>query len=118
LDALGAGPEGVLVLHIGGAHGDRAQALHRFAARFERLPDPARCRLAVEPDEDSFALPDLLRLHQMTGAPIVLDSLHHQINNPSRIAPGVALGLALATWPTGVRPKVHYSTQRTEAHML
>src|SRR5919197_1373831 len=52
LGALGMGPEGVLVLHAGGAYGDGAAALHRFAARFERLPAAARRRVAVEPDED------------------------------------------------------------------
>ncbi len=118
LDALGCGPEGVLVLHIGGAHGDRAAALERFAARYEQLPEHARRRVVVEPDEDSFALPELLRLHQLTGVPLVFDALHHQINNPERITLGVALALALATWPRGVRPKVHFSSQRTEAHRL
>jgi UV DNA damage endonuclease len=118
LDGLGCGPDGVLVLHVGGAHGDRAAALERFAARYERLPAPARQRVVVEPDENSFGLPDLLRLHQITGAPVVFDALHHQLNNPARIELGVALGLALATWPRGVRPKAHYSTQRTEAHVL
>jgi UV DNA damage endonuclease len=48
----------------------------------------------------------------------VLDILHHQINNPARIPTSEALGLALATWPRGVRPKIHFSTQRTEAHVL
>jgi UV DNA damage endonuclease len=48
----------------------------------------------------------------------VLDILHHQINNRSRIPLSEALGLALATWPRGMRPKIHYSTQRTEAHIL
>ena len=114
LDALGAGPEAVLVLHVGGAHGDGAAARFRFAARYERLPECARRRVALEPDENSFDLPDLLRLHQATGAPVVLDILHHQINNRSRIPLGQALGLALATWPRGVRPKIHFSTQRTE----
>ena len=118
LDALGAGPEAVLVLHVGGAHGDGAAARFRFAARYERLPECARRRVALEPDENSFDLPDLLRLHQATGAPVVLDILHHQINNRSRIPLGEALGLALATWPRGVRPKIHFSTQRTEAHIL
>ncbi len=118
LGALGAGPEGVLVIHIGGAHGDRAAALHRFAARFERLPEAARRRLAVELDQESFSLADLLRLHQMTGMPIVLDVLHLRLNNPQRVPLGAALGLALATWPPGVRPKVHFSSQRTEAHLL
>lgn len=118
LDALGTGPDAVLVLHVGGAHGDSAAARFRFAARYERLPECARRRVVLEPDENSFDLPDLLRLHQATGAPVVLDILHHQINNQSRIPLGEALGLALATWPRGVRPKIHFSTQRTEAHVL
>ena len=118
LDALGAGPEAVLVLHVGGAHGGGAAARFRFAARYERLPEWARRRVVIEPDEHSFGLPDLLRLHQATGAPVVLDMLHHQINNPWRIPLAEALGLALATWPRGVRPKIHVSTQRTEAHVL
>lgn len=118
LDALDAGSEGTLVLHVGGAYDDAAAALRRFAARFERLPEPARRRLAVEPDEDRFGLPALLRLHQQIGVPIVFDALHLQLNNPERMAPGEALGLALATWPRGVRPKIHFSTQRTEAHLL
>jgi UV DNA damage endonuclease len=118
LDALGLGREGVLVAHVGGAHGDRDAALFRFAARYERLPERARCRLVVEHDEDSFALADLLRLHQLTCVPVVFDALHHQINDPLGIPLAQALGLALATWPRAVRPKVHFSSQRTEAHLL
>jgi UV DNA damage endonuclease len=118
LDALGAGPDAVLVLHLGGAHGDGAAARFRFAERYERLPECARRRVVIEPDQNSFDLPDLLRLHQATGAPVVLDILHHQINNRLRIPLGEALGLALATWPPGMRPKIHFSTQRTEAHVL
>lgn len=118
LDALGAGPASVLTLHVGGAYGDGAAALHRFAARFERLPESARRRVVVEHDEDCFALPDLLRLHQQIGVPLVFDALHHQINNPDRLPAGAALALALATWPARQRPKIHYSSQRTEAHLL
>lgn len=118
LDALGCGPASVLVVHVGGAHGDPAAALERFVARYERLPERSRRRVAVEPDEQSFALADLLRLHQLSGVPVILDTLHHQINNRSRIPLGTALGLALATWPRGVRPKIHFSSQRTEAHLL
>lgn len=118
LDALGCGAEGVLVLHGGGAQGDRAAALHRLAAGYERLPAHAQRRVVIEPDEASFGLAELLRLHQQTGVPVLLDVLHHQLNNPLRIALPEALALALATWPRGVRPKIHLSTQRTEAHVL
>jgi UV DNA damage endonuclease len=74
--------------------------------------------VALEPDEDCFALPDLLRLHQQVGVPLVFDTLHHQFNNAPGLPAGAALGLALASWPPGVRPKIHFSTQRTEAHLL
>jgi UV DNA damage endonuclease len=117
LDALGAGPDGVLVVHIGGAHGDGAASRHRFAARVERLPEMARRRLVVEPDEHCFDLTDLLPLSQVTGVPLVFDLLHFQLNNRQRLALPEALGLALATWPCGMRPKIHISTQRTEAHL-
>lgn len=117
LDAIGAGADGTLVMHVGGAHGDAAASAERFAARLERIPPAARARLALEPDEECFCLAALLRLHQQTGLPIVFDTLHHQLNNPERIPLAQALGLALATWPRGVRPKIHISTQRTEAHM-
>jgi len=117
LDALGTGADGTLVMHVGGAHGDRAAASERFLARLERIPPVARARLALEPDEECFGLVELLRLHQQSGLPIVLDTLHHQLNNRARIPLPEALGLALATWPRGLRPKIHVSTQRTEAHL-
>ena len=52
------------------------------------------------------------------GKPLIFDALHHQLNNPGRIPAGTALALALATWPPGQRPKVHFSSQRTEAHLI
>jgi UV DNA damage endonuclease len=118
LDAIGTGPEGLLTVHLGGAQGGRPAALQRFAARWQQLPEPARRRVAIEPDEHIFSLVDLLWLHQRCGVPIVFDALHHQLNNPSRLPMAEALALALATWPRDVTPKIHYSTQRTEAHLL
>ncbi len=117
LDALGAGPESVIVLHIGGEGGDGAAAIERFAVRFERLSPAAQRRIAVEHDSDRFGLFAALQLHRFTGIPIVFDALHFQLRNPERIGLSEGLGLALATWAPGVRPEVHFSTQRTEAHL-
>ena len=112
LDALDAGPQGILTVHIGGAHGDSAAALHRFAMRFERLPAFARRRVAVEPDEDCFALTDLLRLHQMTGAPVVFDTLQYR-NNTSTCALRATLPLAdcIAMAERGALPQVGVGVQ-------
>jgi UV DNA damage endonuclease len=97
--------------------GDCAAAVERFAVRFERMSPAARRRIAIEPDGERFGLFAALRLHRFTGIPVVFDAFHFQLRNPERIGLSEALGLALATWSPGVRPEVHFSTQRTEAHL-
>jgi UV DNA damage endonuclease len=119
LDALGQGPEGTVVLHVGGAYGDRVAALDRWAAGYERLSERARARVAVEHDERLFDAADVLELHRRTGVRVVFDWHHHRCNPARELAdPAEALAAAYATWPTGVRPKVHVSSPRTELREL
>ena len=110
MDAMGLGPESVVVLHVGGAAGGTEAALDRFVAGFERLSDAARRRLVVENDDRSFSLADVLRLSERIGRPVVWDALHHRCHDPAGIPAREALAAALATWPDDVTPKVHYST--------
>ena len=114
LDALGQGPEAVVVVHVGGVYGDKRAALERWARAYESLSERARRRLVVENDETSFDLADVLELHRRTGVPVVFDAHHHRCNPGRELAePGAALAAAAATW-NGVRPKVHLSSPRTE----
>jgi UV DNA damage endonuclease len=113
LDAMGLGPEAVVVLHVGGAAGGTEAGMDRFMAGFDRLSDRARARLVIENDDRSYALSHVLDLHRRTGAPVVWDILHHRCNDPDGIPVREALELALATWPDGVRPKIHYSSPKT-----
>lgn len=120
LDAVpppGAPPQGIMVAHIGGSGGSYA-ALERFATRYLALSNRARTRLVVEHDTSGFSLGKLLWLHQQCGVPLVFDYLHWRLANPERLPLDLALGLALATWPPGMRPEVHLSTPRSEAHLL
>jgi UV DNA damage endonuclease len=110
MDAMGLGDEAVVVLHVGGGQGD---ALGRFEAGFERLSDAARRRLVIENDDRTFGLGAVLELHRRTGLRIVWDILHHHCHDPDAIGDREALELALATWPAGVTPKIHYSTPKT-----
>jgi UV DNA damage endonuclease len=109
------GGRGVIISHLG-SRGDRAAQL-RAAAQIERLAWPGRQWVALEPDERSVDLSQLLAIHERCGVAVIFDSLHHQINNPERIGLAAALRASLGTWPVGMRPKIHLSSQRTEAHV-
>jgi UV DNA damage endonuclease len=110
MDAMGLDDEAVIVLHVGSGQGD---ALGRFEAGFARLSDAARRRLVIENDDRTFGLGAVLELHRRTGLRVVWDILHHHCHDPDGIDDRSALEAALATWPSGVVPKIHYSTPKT-----
>ena len=112
LDRLGQGPEATVDLHVGGVYGDRAAALDRWARGYEGLSERARARVAVEHDETSFDVADVLELHRRTGVRVVYDHHHHRCK-PGGLSPAAALAAAAATWGD-VRPEVHLSSPRTE----
>jgi UV DNA damage endonuclease len=115
LDALGAGPEAVVVIHVGALGGDRTAALDRFARSFELLSERARARVAVEHDERLFDVADVLELHGRLGCTVIYDHHHHRCNvAPGYEDPARAIEEVAATWPAGVRPKLHLSSPRTE----
>jgi len=113
LDAMGLGAEAVVVLHVGGGAGGLRAAGERFLAGLELLGERARARLVVENDDRTFALADVLALARLAGLRVVFDVLHHRCHDPHGIPEREALRLALATWPRGETPKVHYSSPRT-----
>ena len=112
LDALTAPESARIVTHVGGVYGDRQAALERFVRRYETLPEAVRRRLVLEHDEISWPVPDVLRIHELTGVPIVFDNLHHAVLNPESVDPQTALRACLATWKPTLIPKIHFSSQR------
>ncbi len=114
LDAMGLGPEAVVVLHVGGTAGGLEAATARFERGLEKLSDAARARLVVENDDRSFSLGDVLPLARRTGLRLVFDAHHHLCLDPHGIPDGEALGLAADTWPRGEVPKVHFSSPRLD----
>jgi UV DNA damage endonuclease len=114
LDAMGLDVEAVVVVHVGGAAGGVRAGLERFLAGYEALSAPARARLVVENDDRTFDLEAVLELHARTGIRVVWDALHHRCHNPGGIPEAEALARAVATWPDGVVPKIHYSSPRLD----
>ena len=113
MDVMGLGPEAVVVLHVGGAAGGLDAGMERFVAGYERLSERARDRLVVENDDRTYGLGEVLALHERTGVKVVWDILHHHCNDPDGVPDREALERALATWPEGVTPKIHFSSPKT-----
>jgi UV DNA damage endonuclease len=118
LDIMGLGPEAVVVVHVGGVYEDKAAAMERFVARYGRLPEATRCRLALENDDSSYSIHEVYRIHQATGMRLVFDHLHFLNHNPEGLSAAEALTLALNTWPPDVTPKIHFSSPRTEMRII
>lgn len=114
LDALGVGRSGKVILHIGGVYGNKKKAMEAFVHHYRQLPEHVKARLVIENDDKSYTLEDVLEVSRETGAPVVFDNLHHQIN-PSLEAWSQAqlVKRCRETWkPKEGKQKIHYSQQQ------
>lgn len=118
LDCMQLGPEAVLVTHVGGVYGDIIGGRERWARTYARLPEQIKRRLVLENDDTRYTVEDILWIHERTGVPLVFDNLHHWCLNRNGMRPHEALAACLRTWPAGVRPKMHFSSPRTELRIV
>ncbi len=119
LDVMDLGPEARVVIHVGGLYADRAGASARWMRVYEkRLSRSARRRLVLENDDTSFSAADVLSIHQRVGVPLVFDHQHFWCLNPERLELRPTVEAFLRTWPPRVRPKLHFSSPRTETRIL
>lgn len=118
LDRMGLGPEAVLVTHVGGVYDDREASRARWAETWKTLPEPVRRRLVLENDDLRFSAADVLWIHEATGVRLIFDYQHFWCLNPEGLDMVDALRRVLASWPKGERPKIHFSSPRTELRTL
>lgn len=114
LDALGVDLRSKIVVHGGGAYGDKSAALSRWARRADQLPAGVRARLVIENDERKFGAEDILTLSGLVGLPVVFDLLHHRAYaGPGDRDLSGLLRRVFATWrpERDGPPKVHLSSQ-------
>ncbi len=114
LDRMECGPEARLVIHVGGAYGDRVSGCARWCQTWKRLSEPVRRRLVLENDDIRYSAADVLRIHEETGVALIFDYQHFWCFNPEKLEMLPTIERMLATWPDAQRPKLHYSCARTE----
>jgi UV DNA damage endonuclease len=116
MDLLGLShsPYNKINIHIGGVYGDRVESAKRFCKNFERLSENCKSRLTIENDDSAnkMSVADLYQyIFADIGIPIVFDYHHHSFNTGD-LSEEDALELAIATWPEGITPIVHYSESK------
>ena len=116
MDMLGMpkSPAAKINIHVGGAYGERENALARFCSNFKRLTPSAQSRLTVENDDK----PNLYStkmlydgVHKQIGIPIVFDSHHFELG-PQDLDYHDSYYLARSTWPAGIKQQAHHSNSR------
>ena len=114
LDRMELDDEAVMVTHVGGVYGDHDASRARWIEGWNACPDHVRRRLVLENDDIRFSAADALWLHERTGVRLIFDYQHFWCLNPEGLDMRATLERFLATWPDGVRPKIHFSSPRTE----
>jgi UV DNA damage endonuclease len=114
LDCMELGPEAVVVIHAGGTYGDVEAGMRRWIETWRELPEPVRRRLVLENDDLRYSAANVVHIHEHTGVRLIFDVQHFWCHNPEGLELGPTVDRFLRTWPGSVRPKLHFSSPRTE----
>ncbi len=116
LECLDSSPKNKIILHIGGAYGDKEGAMNRFIENYHQLSERVKKHLIIENDDKIYNIGEVMEISQATGAPIVFDVFHHQIHpDKDHQTVGHWLKECKRTWqPHDGVPKIHYSEQNPQ----
>lgn len=114
LDEMEQGPEAVVVIHGGGVYGNIRSGIDNWVEAWESLSSAVKNRLVLENDDLRYSAAHVLEIHERTGVRLIFDIQHFWCNNPEGLELKPTFERFLRTWPDGGRPKMHFSSPRTE----
>ena len=118
LDRMELDAEAVVVVHAGGTYGDTDSGCQRWIDIYKTLSPEIRRRLVLENDDLRYSAADVLKIHGATGVPLIFDHQHFWCHNPEQLDLAKTVKRFIGSWPRGVRPKIHFSSPRTELRLL
>lgn len=97
LDSMRLDGSAKVQIHVGGAYGNKTEAIKRFIKIYKQLPNLILKRLVIENDDRLFNFSDCLSIHDETGIPLIFDNFHHACNS-NGMPCAEALKSASSTW--------------------
>ncbi|WHY91865.1 UV DNA damage repair endonuclease UvsE [Neobacillus cucumis] len=114
LEAMGLEQESLINIHIGGAYGNKAEALTRFHQNLTALPLPIKQVMTLENDDKTYHTAETLTSCEKEQVPFVFD-YHHHMANLCEDPLEELLPRLFQTWErVGLPPKVHISSPKSE----
>ncbi|MRH43239.1 UV DNA damage repair endonuclease UvsE [Aquibacillus halophilus] len=114
LEAMGLEKRATINIHVGGAYGNKQEALARFNTNFVKLDEIIRMQTTLENDDKTYTAEETLQVCEEQRIPFVFDYHHHWVN-PGDQAFEDLLPRIFATWEAnGKPPKFHLSSPKSE----
>lgn len=100
----------IMIVHVGSNTFGKKASLTRFVNNFYKLPISIQHKIAIENDDKTFNVEDILKLCKKLNVPMILD-VHHNKCNPSEKPLEFYLQTIFNTWKTNT-PKIHFSSPK------
>lgn len=102
----------LIILHVGSSVLGKKNSITRFIHSFQKLPKEVGKMIALENDDKTFTIEDVVGLCETLQIRMVLD-YHHYICNPGELDIHDFYPRIFATWGTQT-PKIHYSSPKNK----
>lgn len=100
-----------MIIHGGGAYGDKANTLIRWRKNFLQLPQRIQRRIVLENDDRTYTVDDLLPLCLDLNIPLLFDTFHYELNHTNESL-RIQMVSIVRTWRKRKwRLKLHISEQ-------
>lgn len=115
LDLMKLDKSNRIVIHGGGAYGDKEKSLNTLVERIKEVPLNIYNRLMLENDDYIFNAEEILETCFKTNVPGVFDVFHHEVfKSLEEKSIKELILLYKETWSKDERQKIHYSNQDSQ----
>ncbi|MCA0984982.1 UV DNA damage repair endonuclease UvsE [Halobacillus yeomjeoni] len=116
LEAMGLHEESHINLHVGGAYGNKEDALKRFHENLKTLPGPIKDQMTLENDDKTYTTSETLEVCEKESIPMMFDYHHFMANHTEEESLTDLLPRFYNTWERlGMPPKIHISSPKSES---